>query len=204
MRVSASAAAQRAQQPQLHPARLQLNQHHRAPPTPLTYTTPQGVCTVTSRLLGPSFPVASPAAAAASSEALAVSFPCSPAPMAPLKAEGPALNLWAHLPATAAALSAKLNTSVVAAAAAADDTVTAAALKPSPPLDGPCGVTTLSPVLYFSDRGLPLYFYGYSLSGLTCRRAALPAAAVATADEKKRPAFVAAGISVVPALSGVS
>ncbi|GBF92330.1 hypothetical protein Rsub_05532 [Raphidocelis subcapitata] len=146
----------------------------------------EGVCTVTSRFLANATRLGvnifasaingtnATAEAAAQPNALQLAFPCEPSVLRPMASEGPALNLWAGVAAAAAA-------------AGADEDA--------------CAVTTLNPVIYFHKTGLPLYYYGYSVSGLSCRSVRLPDVAARDADAPPPPTN---GLFIVPELPSPS
>lgn len=122
-------------------------------PSPLPLAAPQGLCTVTNRVL----PANETSAAAASAAAMSFSFKCSPSDFkASAKIEGPALNVWAGLSSDAKAGAGAAST---------------------------CAITTLNPVLYFHHQANPLFHYGYSVAGLPCKQVAAGDAAVPSADD---------------------
>lgn len=157
-------------------------------PSMLLTATPDGLCTITNRVL-PAAANETAAAAAADGSALQFSFKCAPSTFsASSKIEGPALNLWAGMTRSAG----------YDAASPAGDKAAA----------GTCAITTLNPVLYFHRQANPLFHYGYSVAGLPCKAVPAGDKAVPSTDDltsQAAPADVATvgvvyGLALVPSL----
>jgi hypothetical protein len=116
-------AARRGAPPVPAPGRPRPTRAWHAPPLAPS----QGTCTIVTGVLPPN---ATRKADAPDPGALVLSFPCAPSALRPLRAEGPALNLWAGVPGGPDATR-----------------------SPNATRQAVCDVTTLNPVVYFHKVG---------------------------------------------------